>query len=92
MAAGSRGVDPACLVSGFLPAFRHLETGEIRLCRQEDGGLSRGHLLDSLPDHWILERDARGRPTILVTAVEPGFLRGIEFWNLENLTHPVLDG
>lgn len=84
--------DSSALVSGFLPAFRHLETGEIRLCQLADGRISRRHLLDSLPDDWILERDARGRPAALVSEVEPGFLRGIQFWTLQNLANPRLDG
>jgi hypothetical protein len=87
-----RGLDAAKLVNGFLPAFRHLETGEVRLCRLEDGRPSRRYRLDSLPDHWVLERDARGEPSALVSAVEPGFLRGIQFWSLEDLVHPALDG
>ena len=84
--------DSSGLVSGFLPAFRHLETGEIRLCQLADGRISRRHLLDSLPDDWILERDAHGRPAALVSEVEPGFLRGIQFWTLQNLANPRLDG
>lgn len=87
-----RRFDASGLVRGFLPAFRHIETGEIRLCRQADGCLSRHHLLDSLPDDWILERDAGGRPATLVSQVEPGFLRGIQFWTLQNLANPRLDG
>ncbi len=89
---GPRRVDSAGLARGFMPGFRHLETGEVRLCRLTDGRLSRQHLLDGLPDHWILERDAKGRPSIMVAAVEPGFLRGIQFWSLEDLAHPALDG
>lgn len=90
--AGVRRFDSSGLVSGFLPAFRHLETGEIRLCQLDDGRISRRHLLDSLPDDWILERDASGRPAALVSEVEPGFLRGIQFWTLQNLANPRLDG
>lgn len=80
------------LVMGFLPAFRHLETGEVRLCQTRDGGLSPIHLLDGLPDHWIMERDTKGRACALVDAVEPGFLRGIAFWTLGDLEYPALDG
>lgn len=80
------------LVMGFRPAFRHLESGEVRLCRSRDGRLSRTHLLDGLPDHWIMERDAKSRPCALVQAVEPGFLRGIAFWTLGDLERPALDG
>jgi len=87
-----RRLDSSALISGFLPAFRHLETGETRLCQLENGRISKFHLLDSLPDDWILERDAGGRPVTLVSQVEPGFLRGIQFWTLQNLANPRLDG
>ncbi|QIK36983.1 hypothetical protein GWK36_02070 [Caldichromatium japonicum] len=80
------------LTRGFMPAFRHLGTGEIRLCRLVDGQLSMAHLLDSLPDDWIEERDADGHPASLISEVEPGFLRGSQFWTLDNLVHPRLDG
>lgn len=80
------------LARGFIPAFRHLGTGEIRLCRLADGRISGSHVLDSLPEDWIEERDADGHPAALVSEVEPGFLRGSQFWTLENLIHPRLDG
>lgn len=90
--AQPRRLDSSGLVSGFLPAFRHLATGEIRLCQLADGQISRRHLLDSLPDDWIQERDSSGRASTLVSDIEPGFLRGIQFWTLDNLMHPALDG
>lgn len=79
------------LVVGFLPAFRHRESGEVRLCQFTDGRIARMHLLDSLPSHWVAERDWDGRPSALVAAIEPGYLRGDEFWRLDDLTHPGLD-
>lgn len=82
----------ADLIVGFLPAFRHRDSGEVRLCQLPDGGLAREHLLDSLPAHWVAERDWDGRPTALVAAVEPGYLRGPEFWRLRDLAQPHLDG
>ena len=91
-AARCRRADAASLAFGFIPAFRHLETGEVRLCQLADGRVSTDHLLDSLPNHWVLERDAKGRPMILVSAIEPGFIRGIQFWSLEDMVHPALDG
>ncbi|MBK1721335.1 hypothetical protein [Thiocystis violacea] len=87
-----RRLAPAAVMAGFLPAFRHLETGEVRLCKMEDGRLSREHFLDGLPDHWVLDRDQKGRPASLVYAIEPGFVRGIDFWSLGDFTHPALDG
>jgi hypothetical protein len=90
-ASAARHLAREGLMTGFSPAFRHLETGEVRLCRMRDGRLSREHLLDGLPDHWVLDRDSRGRPAALASEIEPGFLRGIEFWTLDDFTHPALD-
>lgn len=79
------------LVAGFLPAFRHRHSGEVRLCRAPGGGIAWIHVLDSLPGDWVVERDGEGRPTVLLAAVEAGFLRGDQFWRLEDLAHPTPD-
>ncbi|EXJ16854.1 hypothetical protein [Imhoffiella purpurea] len=77
---------------GFLPAFRHQESGEVRLCQFSDGSISPIHLIDCLPSRWVRERDAEGRPSALIGAIEAGFLRGADFWSLRDLLHPRLDG
>jgi hypothetical protein len=79
-------------VVGFLPAFRHGGTGEVRLCQLADGRIARFHRLDVLPEEWIAERDEEGRPSALIGAVEPGYQRGPEFWSLAEMTRPALDG
>ena len=84
-------ISPALLV-GFLPAFRHQQTGEVRLCQFVDGRVASMHLLDSLPADWVAVRDGRGRPTVLIAAIEAGYLRGDAFWTLGDLMHPGLDG
>lgn len=82
---------PALLV-GFLPAFRHRQTGEVRLCQLADGRVASVHLLDSLPTDWVAVRDGCGRPAALIAAIEAGYLRGDAFWTLGDLIHPSLDG
>lgn len=84
-------LSPEYLV-GFTPAFRHRETGEIRLCRMTDGQMARYHRLDSLPREWIHEWDPDGRATTLVPTVQAGYLRGHEFWSLADMARPALDG
>jgi len=76
---------------GFMPAFRHQGSGEVRLCQFSDGSISTIHVLDFLPEDWVMERDAEGRPLALVGAIEAGFLRGADFWSLGDLLHPRLD-
>ncbi len=79
------------LTAGFLPAFRHDETGEVRLCQLADGRIACLHLLDSLPEAWVAERDHQGRPVALIDKVRAGYWRGSEFWTLSDLVHPHLD-
>lgn len=79
------------LILGFMPAFRHRDRGEVRLCRDTDGRLANQHLFDALPADWIAERDRDGRSTALVAAVEAGYWRGDAFWGLRDLIHPNLD-
>jgi len=84
------GFSPA-LASGFQPAFRHRRSGEVRLSQVSDGCIASFHALDCLPSHWILERDHDGRPSVLVSDVDAGYLRGHEFWTLRDLVNPRLD-
>ena len=84
-------ISPALLI-GFLPAFRHQQTGEVHLCQLADGRVAAMHLLDSLPAAWVAVRDGCGRPASLIPAIEAGYLRGEEFWTLGDLIHPGLDG
>lgn len=82
----------SALAAGFLSAFRHQQSGEVRLCQFSDGTLAPMHVLDQLPTHWVSERDRDGRPTALITGIEAGYLRGESFWTLDDLRHPGLDG
>lgn len=92
MTDGSARPLPAALLVGFLPAFRHQQTGEVHLCQVADGGVAAMHLLDSLPADWVVVRDGGGRPTVLIAAIEAGYLRGDAFWTLGDLIHPELEG
>jgi hypothetical protein len=82
---------PTALAAGFLPAFRHADDGQVRLCLGDDGQLSQVHRLDSLPDAWVAERDDQGRVLALIDQVCAGYLRGDQFWSLSALRHPRLD-
>lgn len=88
---GLNAFSPA-LISGFLPAFRHEESGEVHLCQFSDGIIAPVHSLDHLPSHWVTERDPAGRPVALVPAIAAGYLRGHEFWSLGDIKTPCLDG
>ncbi|MGM0553820.1 MAG: hypothetical protein ACQETK_08490 [Pseudomonadota bacterium] len=83
------GEDPGWLDAGFaagwLPAFRHRQTGEVHASHLEDGRLSCVHVLDTLPADWVAERDAAHRPSALLPDIQAGYLRGERFFTLAEL-------
>ena len=76
---------------GFLPAFRDLETGETHLSTNTDGSLAPVHLLDGIPEGWVLERDTEGRVIALRESVIAGYLRGERFFTYRQVQGELLD-
>ncbi|WP_006788076.1 hypothetical protein [Thiorhodospira sibirica] len=72
-------------IVGFLPAFMDLHTQETHLSIHENGALASVHLLDALPDHWVIERDDRGRITALKEGIVAGFVRMGRFYSRSDL-------
>ncbi|SEQ24535.1 hypothetical protein SAMN05421693_12154 [Ectothiorhodospira magna] len=72
-------------VLGFLPAFMDVHTHETHLSINEDGSLAVIHLLDGLPDHWVIERDMQGRITALKEGIVAGFMRQDRFFTRSEL-------
>lgn len=79
-------------ILGFLPAFRDLDSQETHLSVNQDGSLSAVHLLDSLPDHWVVERDEEGRITALKDGIIAGFMRHGRFFTRTELARLPWDG
>jgi hypothetical protein len=82
-------VGPALL--GFLPAFRDLHTQEVHLSVNGSGKPASVHLLDHLPDHWVIERDERGRITALKDGIIAGFMRQHRFFTRAELARTPCD-
>ncbi|EAR22807.1 hypothetical protein [Nitrococcus mobilis] len=80
---GSAGVSEGNHDCGFRPAFRNLETGCAVLARFKNGAPAPMHLLDGLPDEWVLERDAADRVVSVKPSVIAGFLRQGRFYTRE---------
>ncbi|WP_200172842.1 hypothetical protein [Ectothiorhodospira shaposhnikovii] len=72
-------------VLGFLPAFMDIQTHETHLSINQDGSLAVIHLLDGLPDHWVIERDEQGRITALKDGIVAGFMRQGRFFTRSEL-------
>lgn len=79
-------------VLGFLPAFQDLDTEEVHLSVNEDGSLAAVHLLDNLPDHWVVDRDDEGRITALKDGIIAGFMRQGRFFTRAQLSRLPWDG
>ena len=70
----------------FLPAFRDTVSGETHLSLLPNGSVSPLHLLDGLPEHWILARDYRQRITAVRSSIIIGFVRNGKFYTREQLS------
>lgn len=68
---------------GFRPAFRDLESGRVVLARFKDGSPAPMHVLEGLPEEWVLERDAAGAVVAVKSSVIAGFLREGRFCTRE---------
>jgi len=68
---------------GFRPAFMDLDTGEIYLCRHQDGTPAPFHCLDGLPENLIIRRSSCGRAVAIKAGMLSGFERDGRFYTRE---------
>ena len=80
---GTGGLSGENRAGGFRPAFYDLASGRTALARFADGRPAPMHLLDGLPDEWVMQRDAAGRPSALRHSVIAGFVRDGLFYTRE---------
>lgn len=76
---------------GFLPAFQDLNTQETHLSVHADGSIATVHLIDNLPDHWVVERDESGRISALKDGIVAGFMRHERFYSRGDLARLAWD-
>ena len=72
---GTGGVSAGNRAGGFLPAFYDTESGRGVLARFADGRPAPMHLLDGVPEEWVVKRNTGNRPTALKATVISGFVR-----------------
>jgi hypothetical protein len=77
---GTGGISQENRPRGFLPAFLDRETGRAALSRFANGQLAPIHLLDGLPETWIVERDMTGAIKAIKQTVIAGFVRDGYFY------------
>ncbi|MDX1698143.1 MAG: hypothetical protein R3308_07635 [Thiohalobacterales bacterium] len=88
--AGTPGVSHQNRGDGFLPAFYDTETGQVEISRFLDGQPAPMHMIDGLPENWVVERDATSRVTAIKHTVISGFVRDGCFYTRSEATEAVL--
>jgi hypothetical protein len=87
---GTPGVSRENRSEGFLPAFYDTETGRVELSRFRDGIPAPMHMIDGLPDSWVVERDSASRVKAIKHTVISGFVRDGCFYTRSEATETVL--
>lgn len=81
--ARTRGVSQNNGSFGFRPGYRDGASGEAILSRFANGTPAPVHLLDGLPESWILERDHDGHVTATRRGIVAGFILDGRFYTRE---------
>lgn len=79
-------------LAGMQPAFLNPLTGEAHLSQTAEGMPSPDYGFEGLPDAWVVERDAEGKPTALHPNIIAGYWRDARFVALSQLSQMPLDG
>ncbi|MGH1461300.1 MAG: hypothetical protein ACRBB6_04625 [Neptuniibacter sp.] len=87
--SGTSGISQNNSGSGFVPAFKNSESGEVEISRFCDGRMAPFHLIEGLPDHWIAEWDHQGRAIEIKNTVVSGFVRLGEFFTRQEAAESV---
>lgn len=83
--ADTLGVSGNCRDRHFVPAFKDRLTGETHVSVFEDGRPAMIHLLDGLPEHWVVSRDKDHHVTAVLDTIVSGFLRDGVFFTREEV-------
>ena len=77
---GTGGISWRNKSQGFVPAFFDRDSGRVALSRFADGALAPVHLLEGLPETWVVARDAGGGIKAVKASVIAGFVRDGHFY------------
>lgn len=72
--ANTGGISENNRARGFIPAFYDTQTGRAEPSRFRSGALAPMHLLDGLPEEWVVQRDPSGKTAAIKETVIAGFL------------------
>lgn len=68
---------------GFSPAYRDNGSGRVVRSQFADGQPAPIHILDGIPDDWVVRRDTGGAILELKQTVEAGFVHSGDFFTRE---------
>lgn len=80
---GTGGVSEDNRSLGFRPAYLNTATGETVVSRFANGAIAPVHVLDGLPEDWVVARDRRGNVRQVLASILAGFVRGERFYTRE---------
>ena len=73
--SGTPGVSHENRGKGFIPAFCDSVTGRVEISRFLNGEPAPMHIIEGLPECWIVERDEDNKATAIRHSVVAGFVR-----------------
>lgn len=88
--SGTPGVSHENLGNGFRPAFYDSETGRIEISRFLNGQPAPMHIIEGLPECWVVVRDSNSRATAIKHSVIAGFVREGCFYTRAQAAEAVL--
>ena len=80
---GTGGVSQNNRRAGFRPAYRNIRTGQTIISRFADGSQAPIHVLDGVPDDWVVARDEHGRVRRVLATIVSGFICRGRFYTRE---------
>ena len=87
---GTAGASRGNCGNGFIPAFRDADTGRVEISRFQNGQPAPMHIIEGLPESWVIARDADSKVTVIKHTVVAGFLRGDCFYTRSQAAEAVL--
>lgn len=86
---GTGGVSVENHRAGFVPAFYDTATGRSEISRFASGMPAPLHLLEGLPEEWVITRSSSGSVQTIKSSVVAGFLQNGQFFTREEAARQI---
>ena len=87
---GTAGVSHENRGNGVTPAFCDSVTGRMEISRLQNGQPAPVHMIEGLPESWIVQRDAASKATAIRHSIVAGFVREGCFYTRSQAAEAVL--